>query len=201
MNRIAIFASILVLCLYDFSSAQKIEGLSPGMFVRLTAPPQIITPTKGRISAVRPDTLILYAEGSRFPLAIPRVSITDIELNKQRGTKAKIGAITGAAVVGVGVTILGLLTFEDDCPSDCPPDDFPTDLHFDCSDNACFGFSRPQKILFGSLLSPALGAGVGYLLGSLIKTEKWERVPLDQLRMGIRLDQQRSFAFSLSIDF
>ena len=45
------------------------------------------------------------------------------------------------------------------------------------------------------------GALIGVLIGAAIKTEKWEEVPLDQLRVSFGPQRGGRFAFGLSVAF
>ena len=46
----------------------------------------------------------------------------------------------------------------------------------------------------------AVGAGIGAGIGALSKTDKWEEVPLDQLRVSI-VPRRDGFALGFSVAF
>ena len=197
---IVILAAIVVASLSYDLSAQKNENIYPGARIRLLAPPKITERITGRVSAVKPDTLVLFARGSNVPLIVPFSSITELEVTKYRKSMAKPGAIVGAVVGGLALTIVGLSEFEDDCPNKCPPEDWPPGLHFDCSDYSCFGFSRPAKIFIGAFAFTWLGGGAGFLVGNLIKSERWETIPTEQLKIGFRMNHQKNLLLSVSFN-
>ena len=45
------------------------------------------------------------------------------------------------------------------------------------------------------------GAGIGGLIGAFVKTDRWEAVPLDQLRVSVVPQRGGRFALGLSISF
>jgi len=52
-------------------------------------------------------------------------------------------------------------------------------------------------VLGGALLGGLAGAGLGALVGSTIKTDRWEAVPLDRLRVGVVPDRDRWLTLSV----
>jgi len=52
-------------------------------------------------------------------------------------------------------------------------------------------------LLGGALLGGLAGAGLGALVGSTIKTDRWEPVPIDRLRVGVVPDRDRWLALSV----
>jgi hypothetical protein len=46
-----------------------------------------------------------------------------------------------------------------------------------------------------------VGAGVGALIGTAIKTERWQEVPLDRVRVSFGPQRNGRFGFGLSVSF
>ena len=55
--------------------------------------------------------------------------------------------------------------------------------------------------LIGGAGLGALGAGIGAIVGALIKTDRWEEVPLDRLRVSFVPQRGGRFALGLSVRF
>ena len=101
------------------------------------------------------------------PVQIPLASVKKLEVARGRRTAAKEGAISGG-LVGV---VLGALAIHTVSHALC-------ESATDCN-------ASPQAYGMGIGTFAAGGAGLGALVGLAIKTDRWERVPVDSLRMAI----------------
>ncbi|NIM49030.1 MAG: hypothetical protein GTO22_07195 [Gemmatimonadales bacterium] len=171
--------------------------LEPGARVRLThqhptCPLETCSGTKersvGTLKAAPADTLLLELHGRVDPLAMPLSSVTKLEV--QRGRKAAtwtgagIGAVAGA-VVGA---VIAVATFEEPAPCEW----------------FCFDFG-PSDAGEAAVMGLAGGATLGFLVGlgvgALFKTDRWEEVPLDRLRVSLAPQRDGRSALALSIAF
>jgi hypothetical protein len=50
-------------------------------------------------------------------------------------------------------------------------------------------------------IGAALGGLVGLAIGSNIKTDRWEEVPLEQLHVSVTPQRNNGFAFAFSVSF
>ena len=169
-KRIFLPAVLLVLPLASAVAQQQPPPLEPGQRVRVTAPD--INKYDGTLQAMRGDTLTVDT------LRIAVASVTRLDVYRGQKSNLLLGMGIGfAAGAGLGA-LLGAAV--------------------DCED---YGFSD-QSSCVG--LAAAGGAVVGLLVGTtaglLIKTDRWEEVPLDQIRVSF-MPQRDGFALGISVAF
>jgi hypothetical protein len=151
--------------------------LEPGQRVRVSAPAafgddwQVAT-----IEALRGDTLVLTIDSlmSLLPLGV----VTRLEASRGRRSNTVAGAVSGGVLLG-GVVLGFGLAF------DPPIGDRPT----------------TGEVAKGTAIGAVIGAGLGALIGSGIKKDRWEEVPLDQLRVSVVPQRDGRFGLGLSVRF
>jgi hypothetical protein len=133
--------------------------------VRVTAPSLDLDKGVGTVAALETDTLVVNTEQRADALEVPLADVTKLEVHRgqksKTGTSALIGAGFGAAL-GVSVALIG------------------------CADNECLSdgdATAGVAVLLGAG-GALLGAGLGALIGSGTKVDRWETVPLDDIRVG-----------------
>jgi hypothetical protein len=122
----------------------------------------------GTVAALETDTLTVKVEERAVALYVPLADITKLEVRRGQKSNAGKGALIG---LGVGVVVGGVLGFNlcemDETKSGC-------EIH---------------EHIFGSLMSGAffglLGGGIGALIGAASKTDRWETVPLNNIRVSL----------------
>ncbi len=121
----------------------------------------------GTVAGLSADTLMVDIRSGDARLAVPLASVTRLEVS--RGQKsaiakgARIGFLVGAGVgVGVGA-LFGAGLGEDVCSSGCV--------------GAFAGI--------GALGGGAVGTLIGLGIGASSKTDQWEAVPLNHIRVGL----------------
>ena len=126
------------------------------------------TRQKGVVVQSDAEFLIVSLGSGQPPVRIPLASIERLEIARGRRTAAKEGALWGGVLGTVlgGLAVFGLSQAMCDYGSDC-------------------GGSM-EAFLAGAGIFGAAGAGVGALAGLAVKTDRWERVPVDRVRVGIR---------------
>ena len=128
-----------------------------GSRVRVTAPAIYEGRLVGHVIAFIPDTLLI--EQKLFTRwKVPEADIELIEVSLERKSRAGTGALIGAgtiAAAGVGTALVG------------------------CADSDCTLF------FYAALGATLVGAGIGALIGSQIKVDRWEEVPLDRIRVSL----------------
>ena len=121
--------------------------------------------------ALRADTLVL--ETTQCPLA----SVTRLDVSGGRKSNAVVGFLVGAGLGLVGS--LAVCNFTDTCQV--------------FSDNDV----RGDVVTVSGLMGGALGGITGYL----IKTERWEEIPLERLRVSLAPQRDGGFALGFSVRF
>ncbi len=129
-----------------------------GSRVRVTAPAIYEGRLVGHVIAFIPDTLLI--EQKLFTRwKVPEADIELIEVSLERKSRAGTGALIGAgtiAAAGVGTALVG------------------------CADSDCTLF------FYAALGATLVGAGIGALIGSQIRVDRWEEVPLDRISVSLR---------------
>jgi hypothetical protein len=151
--------------------------LELGQWVRITAPQLGISKYSGTLVALDGDMLTVGT------LRVALVDVTRLDVYMGRKRNAGTGAVVGALVLGVPFTIfaVGLCeSFSGLASSNCD----------------VVGVAM-RGLLIGGAAGALLGAGVG----SLIKSDRWEEVPLDQLRVSLGPRCDGRFGLGLSVRF
>ena len=155
-------------------TAQERTTVEPGTRVRVTAPHVDIVRHTGTLARIDADTLVVGAR------AIAVEWVTRLEV--VRGQKSHllqgmgIGLLAGAAVGAVAIASSGDL-------DNCDP------------------FSPTTCVLIGAGLGAAVGIPVGALIGLAVRTDRWEEVPLDQLRVSFGPQRAGRFGLGFSVAF
>jgi hypothetical protein len=172
--------AVLMLLLLNASAdlpAQETLPVAPGDRVRASAswPDQFI----GSLVAVDDDTLKLDHR------AIPLADLERLEVSrghKYNWSKVGKGTLYGTLGGAAAGTVLGFAA--------------------GCDDES--GLNRGGCAALTGAFGAAVGAVGGLLVGTvaaLVTTERWEEVPLEQLRMGISFDARKRSTFQLSYTF
>ena len=150
-----VFATVLMVAQPVSPAAAQVSELRPGAYVRIRAPGVLNGEVECTILARDRDTLRVARPGSA-PIVVPLASITRaaVHRGRTRGAGVRKGAKWGAGVgLGLGLFNIGF--------SDC------SGTHCETSDNVA-----------GVAAFTAIGAGVGALVGTIVRAERWERVEL-----------------------
>ena len=169
---------VLALCFFPTGGlliplASLEAQLQPGQRVRITAPHLGISKHSGTLVAVDGDTLTLDT------LQVALMNVTRLDVYMGRKGHADTGTLVGALVVGVPLAILLAVACED-----------------------VSGFCNVAGgVAAGLLVGGAVGALVGATVGALIKTDRWEEVPLDALRVSVAPQRDGRFGLGASVRF
>lgn len=161
--------------------SQRAQFIEPGARVRFEACTPVCRTDTGHLVAFGRDSIVLAVGKPVTRLALPLASVTRLETPRGRKSKMVAGAIIGGLVVGSG--------------------SYATWAHI-CDP----GEERGSQVCgWGVVSTMALaGTGGGFLLGgligALIKTDRWEEVPLNPLRVQpvATLDGRIGLAASVS---
>ena len=138
---------------------------------------------KGTLAAVTADSIVLSVDDRGTELGVPLPSVTLLEVSRGQksaaGKGAGIGFLVGAGL-GAGVGgVFGAALGEGVCSGGCP---------------AAFAG-------IGALGGGAVGTLIGLGIGAASKSERWEEVPLDQLRVSFVPQRDGRFGLGLSVRF
>ncbi len=165
--RITSLVAVLVVTTWSCSGYVADMSVAPGDTVRGTAPSMDVDDSVGTVAALETDTLTVQVEDRADALYVPLADVAKLEVQRGQksgtGTGALIGGGLGAAL-GVTVGLVGCSA------SNCNLDE--GDL------------TAAVAVVFGAG-GALLGAGIGALIGSSIKTDRWETVPLDRIRVSL----------------
>ncbi|HEY6852630.1 MAG TPA: hypothetical protein VI139_00170 [Gemmatimonadales bacterium] len=155
---------------------QDTTPLAAGQRVRVMAPAVSPTPIVGAFARLAGDTLVVETPASAW--RIPRGSVTRIDASRGMQSHTGQGALIGG-VLGAGVTALALGN---------------SSL---CADLEAQGTCAAIGAGAGGLAGLLLGAAIG----SYHKSERWERVPANALRVTLAPGGDRRLLLATSIAF
>jgi hypothetical protein len=155
------------------ATAQDMPPVAVGERVRVSTESGVTH--VGEVTSLTSGALVLQGEEGSQRSSVPMASVMRLEVSRGQQSKAGLGY-----VVGAGVGVLGALAH--------------------CSGGNCQLFDND----FTPALAIIYGAGgglVGALVGWSIKTDRWEGVPLDRLRVSLAPQRDGRFALGFSVGF
>ena len=158
LPRRYVVAAMVVPALMSGAAPAVAQHLEPGQRIRVTAPGLSLDRQAGTLRWLDRDSLVLETDLRR--LALPPQEVSHIDRSRGRKGHALLGLGIGA-VVGLGT---GFLLFQPGSTGCTGSGDY---------EENCMLYRA------GALLG---GAAVGALTGALIRTERWEAMPLDGTR-------------------
>lgn len=175
MHRAASWLVLLSVAWCGALAAQATQ-LAPGTRVRVTAPELGIEKQATTFQALRNDTLVVAADST---MHCPVASITRLEVLGGRRRHTWLGAGIGAGVGLVAGAATGAII---------------------CADPDVWCSATGEAAALGAGIGVASGALLGAGVGALFKTDRWEEVPLDRVRLSLR-PRWRGGAVRISIAF
>jgi hypothetical protein len=178
--RSIVCLSVLLLAPLSDALAQTPLPLQFSERVRVTASEFSLTEQEAELVGIGNDVVVAVADST---LRLPVASLERFEVHAGRqghvwrgvGIGFLAGAVSGAAL---GAT------------ANC------------ASSESCSPFeSTGQVVAAGAVIVGLGGAVVGGIVGAFIKTDKWEEVPLDNLRVSIVPQREGRFALAASVRF
>ncbi len=135
----------------------------------------------GLVTALSSGALELQGEAGSQPFSVPMASMTRLEVRRQH-SKAVIGLLVGA-----GAGALAALAYCGAQEGNC------VIVHFNGGRN---DFSNELPFSLG-----VVGGVAGALVGRNMKTDRWEGVPLDRLRVSLAPQRDGRIALGFSVRF
>ena len=162
MRAIVVLVIATLVIPWSGLSSQDIPPIAPGTRVRITAPSAGADRLIGTVVPSPIDTLMVRPAARMTAVAIPLASVTRLEVRFGQKSHlllgAAIGFVAGAASLGIGSAVV--------CKRE---------------DSDCAKYQTVSLTALGGLS----GGAVGALLGSFIRTDRWDRVPLERLSVGL----------------
>ena len=170
--------------------AQQAPPVEVGSRVRVTAIDLGLEKQSASLQGLRGDTLDLFvAQDVGSIVSVPLASVTEFATLQSTSRRTVIGALIGSAVgFSAGVIVLAV-------------------AHEGCEGGGFFSWGRrycgtaPPEAELAAVAGALLGAGVGAVVGYFIKTDRWEEVQLDRLRVSFAPQREGGFALGLSVEF
>ena len=150
---------------------------SSAIRVRTVCPPHV-----GTFTMMAADSIVLGTGGSGSRTGVSLASVTSLEVSRGRMSRTGSGALVGFAVGAVYGAMQGG-SWAQGCDE---PHFWP------CSDPAAMAV---LGVFFGGI-----GMGMGAMIGGFIRTDRWEEVPLDRVRVSFA-PRRDGFAVGLSVAF
>ena len=168
------FIPFILICIFGGAPTEIAaqESLASGSRVRVTAPECGLSGQAATFRALRADTLVL--DTTECPLA----SVTRLDVNRGQKSHALLGAGLGFAAGAVGAVVYCEVVEKGGC--ELADDDIR---------------------LEAALITGAIVGAAGGLVGYFIKTDRWEEVPLERLRVSFTPQPDGRFALGFSVTF
>ena len=190
MRHITLLVVALAVAPLTNVRAQDSLPVTIGDRLRVTAPTLDIDKYDGTLQAFGGDTLVLERQqrerrGSLMvdTLRVALMSVTRLDIHRGHRSNVGKGILWGGIPVGF---LLGAFTgavCADAAPS----------MLFDCH--------FAEGFVVGFAVGFAGGALIGAVIGAATSGDRWEEIPLDQLRVSFAPQRDGRFAFGLSVAF
>ncbi len=187
---------VAILALTPLTSATAQVPVRPGERVRVTRPPICRADTicggrsprqsVGTFLAWKSDTLVVQSNGDT--LALPLDSVTRLDVSWGRKTNTGKGAGIGILLGVIAGAFIGGVSYEE-----CVPQGW----------FSCIGpdFGSEAYAAAGALLGGLGGLMAGAIIGTAIKTDRWQEVPLDRVRVSLGPQRDGRFGLGASMRF
>lgn len=156
---------ILISLISFFCASQQVyaqfDSLSQGDRIRITATKYFFQPTIATFEKLHSDSLFFNINNRKFTIPVNLIEKLEISKEQKRNTVTGMiaGSLAGGLILGVAFHI--------------------QEQQAECSGWGCIGDIHPG--FWGGFASGALlGGGIGALVGSQIKSEKWTQISIKE---------------------
>jgi hypothetical protein len=126
------------------------------------------------------DTLLAQSNGNT--IVLPLDAVTKLEVSQGQKSHTGVGAVIGFLVGGAAGAAIGYASYS-------------------CEGWSCLGYGPWPSAGVGLAIGGVGGLVAGALIGSAIKTDRWEEVPLDRVRVSLGPQRDGRFGFGASVRF
>ncbi len=170
--RITSLVVVLVVTTWSCSGYVADTSIAPGDTVRVTAPSMDMDESVGTVAALETDTLTVQVEDRADALYVPLADVTKLEVRRGQKSNAGKGALIGLGVGAVVGVTFGFVA--------CAAENGGSVCTNDVGESSPFAFAAATGA-YGAVL----GTGIGALIGLAARTDRWETVPLDRIRVSL----------------
>lgn len=183
--RIASLVAMLLLISPLDLLAQQESIVAPGARVRVRAPSVSRDRLVGTVLEMGADTCVLEVENWADPLALPLASLETLEVSRGTKSNAGTGALIGGLAGGVLGLALGVVVAAEAADEGAPQ---------------MWGLvEEPYDALAVAAIGVGAGAYVGLGIGAGKRSDRWEEVPLDRLRVSLVPQRRPALVFSVQL--
>ena len=123
------------------------------------------------------DTLVIQNNGDT--LSVPASLVTRLDVSRGRKANTGKGAGIGVLLGVVAGALIGYASYE--------------------SESFFIELDPEAYAVWGAVFGGLVGGGVGALIGASIRTDRWQEVPLDRLRVNLGPQRDGRFGFGASV--
>jgi len=161
-RHIPLAVALLVLCNAVALGAQTAVAI--GTRVRVQAERRYV----GTVLALDSSQLMLELDRSRYTQTLPRAAVSALEVSRGRHRDTLRGTGIGLLAGAIGGAFIGLAGSTHSCK--------PSGYCFQVAEVSV----GHNMVMFGGI-----GAGAGFVIGSLSHRDTWEAAPLTRLAVGV----------------
>jgi len=154
--------------------AQDSSSIQSGARVRVSAPGEAYRGLIGTVSGYGGGNIGIKPDNEQSSVWVPLASVTRLQQSKGLKPNRKKGALIGLFVGGALGAAIGAASYKE-----CVSEHW---MGFDCM---FAPVSAGVSAALGGFVLGTIGAGIGALAGASVKTDRWEEVPLDRVRVSL----------------
>ena len=202
MRHATILVAILAFVPLASATAQEPPPVKVGDRVRVTAPDLGIRKQAGRFEALRADTLVVAVADST--MTFPVASVWRLDVSQGQKSSTLEGAVLGLLAGGVLGVLAEISAGHVEGKKICKL--FIGDIIVETgrpSEISC----REERETWGSpswrgaTIGAVLGAIAGGLIGARSMSDRWQKIPLEQVRVRVTKRRDGRFALGASVRF
>lgn len=163
MRRVMLLGVVFAGLAWSAAAAQAQTPLQPGQRVRVRSTVAHTPEVAGVFEGVRGDSLMVRDDDRSVATAVPLATVDRLQVSRGRHSHWITGAAIGFAVGAATGVIAGVAGHND----------------------ADWLFSSGASAFLGAVLLAPVGAVTGLVVGLMVRTERWQTVPLDDIGPGV----------------
>jgi hypothetical protein len=190
-RTILLLGTVWVLIPFGTLRAQEAPRFEPGARLRVSTQDAAVRHFVGTFEGYDGGNIGIRPDHELTLIWVPLASVTNVQSSRGRKSQAWRGALIGLLAGGTFGAFVGAATYEE-----CVQRPGWEGL-FDCY---MYPESASQAAAMGGLTLGLLGAGIGALIGASTKTDRWQDISLDRVRMSV-VPRRGRFTLGLSMAF